>query len=89
MKIAIGAILVELFGLAWGTVLLCNPAVGGDIQLLAWLISLVSTFGLLATSFRFARRPGSLTLRAVLAFVLVMILVFVCAIATAELALWV
>ena len=75
MKLAI-AILVELLALIWGTLTLCNPVVNNNLEILAWLVSLISTFGLLTTSFQINKRPESLVLRALIVSAFVFVLVF-------------
>jgi hypothetical protein len=80
MKLTI-VVAAELLGLVAGTVTLCNPAVKNNLEVLAWLVSLLSTFGLLSTMLSHSPRPASFVIRAMVASAIIFVLVFASAMA--------
>ena len=75
MKITV-SVVVQLLALVWSTITICNPAVNGGLEVLAWLVSLISAFGLLTTSIHASKGRGLFLLRALVvsAFVLVLVI---------------
>lgn len=69
-------IAVELLTLVWGTVIISNPAVNNSLMVLAWLVSLVSAFLLLATSIKNNKRQSLSVFRTLAVSALILVIVF-------------
>jgi hypothetical protein len=75
LKVSI-AIVVELLALVWGTVTISNPAVNNSLAILAWMVSLISVFLLLAASIKTNKRQGLSVFRTLAVSVLIFVVVF-------------
>ncbi|MEL6109945.1 MAG: hypothetical protein AAFU85_28370 [Planctomycetota bacterium] len=79
---------LQLLGLSWGTMMICDPAVVNNWQVVGWAVSFVSTSGLLLTGLREVRVSKSPFMQAVVVSLLTFLTVFVTCYATAAFGVW-
>ncbi|MEO1526235.1 MAG: hypothetical protein AAFX06_12415 [Planctomycetota bacterium] len=78
----------ELSGLAWGTFLICNPAVVGNWQVFGWFASFACSFAVLLTLLSHSKLAKSPLMLASTVSLLTFTTVFVTCLVTAAVGFW-